>query len=105
MSLPLPVPVSNCDRYTPSRSRLSSTLTPWKSRSGWKCSVIRVRRSRDGPGDRSRTYACRPACSRQLISLVSYQLMLMVVAVVIGGCAAWLLARPAAPPALGRSSS
>ena len=34
------------------------------------------------------------AAGAALISVVSYQLMLLVVAVVIGGCAAWLLARP-----------
>lgn len=39
------------------------------------------------------------AAGTALISLVSYQLMLIAVAVVIGGCAAWLLARPASPPA------
>jgi MFS family permease len=38
------------------------------------------------------------AAGAALIGVVSYRLMLLVVAVVIGGCAAWLLARPAPPP-------
>ncbi|MBO0803628.1 MAG: MFS transporter [Nocardiopsaceae bacterium] len=39
------------------------------------------------------------AAGAALIGVVSYRLMLLVMAVVIGGCAAWLLARPApAPP-------
>ncbi|HEX6451182.1 MAG TPA: MFS transporter [Trebonia sp.] len=39
------------------------------------------------------------AAGAALIGVVSYRLMLLVVAVVIGACAAWLLARPAQPPA------
>jgi hypothetical protein len=31
--------------------------------------------------------------------VVSYRLLLLVMAVIIGACAAWLLARPAAAPA------
>jgi hypothetical protein len=38
------------------------------------------------------------AAGAVLISVVSYQLMLLVIAVVIGACAAWLLARPARLP-------
>jgi MFS family permease len=38
------------------------------------------------------------AVGAALIGLVSYRLMLLVAAVIIGGCAAWLLARPALPP-------
>jgi hypothetical protein len=39
------------------------------------------------------------AAGAVLISVVSYRLLLLVMAVVIGACAAWLLARPAATPA------
>lgn len=39
------------------------------------------------------------AAGAALIGVVSYRLMLLVVAVVIGGCAAWLLTRPAPAPA------
>jgi hypothetical protein len=38
------------------------------------------------------------AAGAVLINVVSYQLMLVVIAVVIGACAAWLLARPARLP-------
>lgn len=38
------------------------------------------------------------AAGAALISVVSYRLMLLVVAAVIGACAAWLLARPAGLP-------
>lgn len=38
------------------------------------------------------------AAGAALISVVSYRLLLLVMAVIIGACAAWLLARPAAPP-------
>jgi hypothetical protein len=39
------------------------------------------------------------AAGAALISVVSYRLLLIVMAVIIGACAAWLLARPAAAPA------
>jgi MFS family permease len=39
------------------------------------------------------------AAGAALISMVSYRLLLLVMAVIIGACAAWLLARPAAAPA------
>jgi hypothetical protein len=39
------------------------------------------------------------AAGAALISVVSYRLLLLVNAVVVGACAAWLLARPAAAPA------
>jgi len=39
------------------------------------------------------------AVGAALISVVSYRLLLIVMAVIIGACAAWLLARPAAAPA------
>ena len=39
------------------------------------------------------------AAGAALISVVSYRLLLLVMAVIIGACAAWLLARPAAAPA------
>jgi MFS family permease len=38
------------------------------------------------------------AAGAALISVVSYRLLLLVMAVIIGACAAWLLTRPAAPP-------
>jgi hypothetical protein len=38
------------------------------------------------------------AAGAALISVVSYRLMLIVMMAVIGACAAWLLARPAAAP-------
>jgi MFS family permease len=45
------------------------------------------------------------AAGTALISVVSYRLLLGVVFVVIGGCAAWLLARPARSPRGPRDSS
>jgi hypothetical protein len=42
------------------------------------------------------------AAGAALIGIVSYRLMLLVVAVVIGGCAAYLLVRPAAAPSAER---
>ena len=38
---PLLVPVSNCDRYTPSCAMSCRTGVPFTSRSGWKCNVAR----------------------------------------------------------------
>lgn len=42
------------------------------------------------------------AAGAALISVLSYRLMLLVMAIVIGACALWLLARPAAAPAEAR---
>jgi hypothetical protein len=38
------------------------------------------------------------AAGAALISVVSYRLLLLAMAVIIGACAGWLLARPAAAP-------
>jgi MFS family permease len=45
------------------------------------------------------------AAGAALISVVSYRLLLGVIIVVIGACAAWLLARPARSPQIPRGSS
>ena len=45
------------------------------------------------------------AAAAALISVLRYRLMLLVMAIVIGACALWLLARPAAAPAEVREAT